>query len=299
MFVERRAARATRPEPRSYLSREEEHALILRATTCADRDASDRLVRAHLPQVTRLAQRYCRYGVPLNDLVAEGNYGLLHALEKFDAERGVRFATYAQHWMRAYMVAHVLKTWSLVSSGCRALGTRWFFRLRRERARYAGIHGSDATAEQDLAERVGVTTDDLRTMLEHIHSRDLSLEAPAAPDSPTRFVDLLRAPDDQETTLLERQVEGSLSSAVASALATLDPRERYIAERRLMAENGEMLTLTDIARSLGVSRERARQLEDRAARKLRARIVSFGDALVHEALATRSKSATRPAGRRS
>jgi RNA polymerase sigma-32 factor len=286
-------ANCIRPTSTRSLDREEEVALLRRVKLHADGKAADRLMRAHLPHVTHAARKYFRYGVPMNDLIAEGNFGLVHALRKFDPERGVRFATYAQHWVRAYMVGHVLKTWSVVNSGSTVLRTRWFFRLRRERARMAGPLDSGGTAERDLASRMGVKPEELRSMLQHLDSRDVSLDTPAAPDSPLQFVDVLPAADDPERSFLTEQANFSLAAAVKRALATLDPRERYIAERRLMADTNEMLTLTDVGRALGVSRVRARQLEDRAARKMRARIASFGDATVHESLALKEQAAAR------
>lgn len=278
-----------------YLDQEEETELVLRVQRQADRKAADRLVRAHLPLVMTTARKYFRYGVPMEDLIAEGNFGLLHALRKFDPGRGFRFRTYAQHWVRASMVGHVLKTWSLVSSGCQGLRTRWFFRLRRETARGAPRLDSAERAERELATLIGVKPDELRGLLQHVDARDLSLDAPTAVDSPQRFADILAAPDDPERAFLARQDDWSLTAAVTRAVATLDPRERYIVERRLMAEPDETLTLTDIGHTLGVSRERARQLQGRAAQKLRSRIASLGDAVVHESLAHKERAAGRRA----
>jgi RNA polymerase sigma-32 factor len=273
------AAVATR-EP--WLSREAEAELVFRIKRYGDRDAADALARAHTHEVVKSALKYRGYGVAVNELIAEGQFGLAYALQKFEPERGVRFTTYARHWVRASMMNYVLKSWSVVGGGSRALHTRWFFRLRRERARVESTLGIGEAAEQETAKRVGVSTDQVRQMIQRLETRDLSLEATLAPDSPARLADQLPSSDNQENSLLERQMHGSLERAVARALETLDPRERYIVEQRLMADANEELSLTDIGRTLGVSRERARQLETRAKRKLKKRIPALGDAVVQE-----------------
>jgi RNA polymerase sigma-32 factor len=133
-----------------------------------------------------------------------------------------------------------------------------------------------------VAERIGITPEELGKMMQRLEARDVSLDAKVLDDSPVKLVDLLPAPDDQEKSLFEYQVGGSVQSAVAKAVSELDPRERYIAENRLMADPAEELSLAEIGRSLGVSRERARQLEARTKRKLRSRIPALGSAVVTE-----------------
>ena len=263
------------------LERDQELALALRWKN-GDRAAGDALARANLRHVVAVAMKYRRYGVPVSELIAEGNFGVVHALGKFEPERGIRFVTYAAHWVRAYILDHVIKSWSMVGGGSGPLRSRLFFKLRRERVRAVNLMGEGEAADRMVAERVGVTPDELRKLVHRLEARDVSLDVRVIDDSPVRLVDLLPAPDDQERSLFERQVGGSMKSAVARAVAELDPRERYIAEHRLMADSAEELSLAEIGRSLGVSRERARQLEARTKRKLKARIPALGSAVVLE-----------------
>jgi RNA polymerase sigma-32 factor len=267
------------------LGREQELELARLWKQNGDRVAADALARANLRHVVTIALKYRHYGVAVADLIAEGNFGVVHALGKFEPERGIRFVTYAAHWVRAYMLDHVIKTWSVVGGGSGALRSRLFFRLRRERVRVTNLLGDGEAADLEVANRLGVTPDELRGMVQRLEARDLSLDVRAAPDSPLGLVDLLPAKENQEQALLEMQVGGSVKSAVARALGQLDPRERYIAERRLMADSADELSLAEIGRVLGVSRERARQLEERTKKKLRASIPALGNAIVSEWLA--------------
>ncbi len=224
----------------------------------------------------------------------------MHALRKFDPGRGIRFLTYAKHWMRAFILKHVLTNWSIVSGGSTVMRPRWFFVLRRERARLASALGDEA-ADGALAERLGLPREKVRKMLQRLDTRDLSLDAERSPNSPVRMVEQLPAADNQELTLFELEFRASLKTAVERALSTLDGRERYIVERRMLVEAGDGATLADIGRTFGVSRERVRQLEVRAARKLRETVVA--DPFVHEWLsprrgATRGPARTSPAAAR-
>lgn len=267
------------------LAREQELELALRWKQHGDRVAADVLARANLRHVVTIALKYRHYGVAVSDLIAEGNFGVVHALGKFEPERGIRFVTYSAHWVRAYMLEHIIKTWSVVCGGSGALRSRLFFRLRRERVRVTNLLGEGEAAELEIASRLGVTRDELAAMVQRLEARDLSLDVRAAPDSPVGLVDLLPSTENQEQALLEQQVGGSVKHAVERALRQLDPRERYIAEQRLMADPAEELSLAEIGRNLGVSRERARQLEERTKRKLRSSIPALGNAIVSEWLA--------------
>src|SRR6188768_1153721 len=135
---------------RSYpvLSREEELELVNRWLTTQDPVAKERLLAAHLRYVVAIALRYRRYGVPIEELVSEGNFGLVHALGKFETSRGTRFVTYAAYWIRAYALNHVIRSWSLVGSGSGALRSKMFFKLRRERVRIANLVGEGDHADE-------------------------------------------------------------------------------------------------------------------------------------------------------
>ena len=264
------------------LDRDEELLLARRYKDDHDSEAADVLVRAHLRCVVAIARRYRGYGVSLGELIAEGNFGIAQALTKFDPERGVRFATYATYWIRACILNHVLKSWSLVSGGS-ALRSRVFFKLRRELVRAANVLGEGEAAELMVAERLGTSSGEVSAMIARL-VRDLSLEAGAEHAGCTQLIDRLPAPDNPEQGLFEHRLRESVARAIERAIAELDPRERYIAERRLMADSALELSLAQIGRHFGISRERARQLEVRTKDKLRARLPALGDGAVSERL---------------
>jgi RNA polymerase sigma-32 factor len=255
------------------LTREEERELAEQWVRTQDAAASDRLVRSHLRYVVAIALKYRRYGVPMSELIAEGNFGLVHALKKFEPERGNRFVTYAAYWIRAYVLGYVIRSWSLVGVGSGALRSKLFFKLRRERTRIMNLIGDSERADEILAQKFGVTPMQIASMVRRLETRDLSLDGKVFDDSGTTLVDTLVASDvDQERGLVADETRDSVKVAVRRALHDLDPRERYIVEHRLMADAEDALSLAEIGRRLGVSRERARQLEERAKKKLRARI---------------------------
>jgi len=260
---------------RSYpvLSREEEQDLVGRWLGSTDLVARERLLAAHLRYVVAIALRYRRYGVPIEELVSEGNFGLVHALGKFDTSRGTRFVTYAAYWIRAYVLNHVIRSWSLVGVGSGALRSKMFFRLRRERVRIANLVGEGGEADTLLAQAMGLPEATVQAMVRRLDARDVSLDSKPFDDSSASLADLLASGDrSQEETLAASERDDQVRTAVQSAMLELDDRERYIAEKRLMADQEEELSLAEIGRRLGVSRERARQLEVRTKRKLRRRI---------------------------
>jgi RNA polymerase sigma-32 factor len=255
------------------LSREEELELALRWKNDADESAADALVRAHLRYVIAIALKYRRYGLPMAELIAEGNFGVVHALRKFEPERGNRFVTYAAYWIRAYILNYIIRSWSLVGVGSGALRSKMFFKLRRERVRITNLVGEGEHADELLAEKFGVSRPQIVSMVRRLEARDVSLDTKVFDDSVTSLVDTLVSPDiDQEQTVAGTEVQDRLRVTVREAVETLDKRERYIVEHRLMADSDDELSLAEIGRRLGVSRERARQLEARAKRKLRTRI---------------------------
>jgi RNA polymerase sigma-32 factor len=255
------------------LSREDEAEVCRRWCDEGDPKAKDLLVRAHLRYVVAIALKYRRYGLPLGELIAEGNFGVIHALGKFEPERGNRFVTYAAYWIRAYMLNYIIRSWSLVSAGSGALRSKMFFKLRRERVRITNLVGEGEEASRMLAARFGMPEAQIAAMLRRLEGRDVSLDSKVFDDAMTTLVDTLESPTpNQEEGMVNGQIRERARAAVRRALETLDTRERFIAEKRLMAEGEDELSLAEIGRRLGVSRERARQLEARAKRKLRTRI---------------------------
>jgi RNA polymerase sigma-32 factor len=261
------------------LDRDTELALALRFKQTGDRTARETLIRAHLRYVVALALRYRRYRASVADLIAEGNHGLLHALDKFEPERGHRFMTYATYWIRAYMLGAAVKSWNIVSGGSGAFRSKLFFKLRRERVRIRNIHGDGAAADALLAERLGVTPDVLERLLSQLEANDVTLDAPLNGDTGARLIDALPSVDpSQEERAIGVENGAFARAAVAHAVSGLDERERYIVEHRLMTDAGDALSLAEVGRRFGVSRERARQLEMRVKRKLRTRLLAHGEA---------------------
>lgn len=255
------------------LSRDEEHELALRYAEQRDPAAREAIIRAHLRYVVAIALKYRRYGLPIAELIAEGNLGVLHALEKFEPQRGLRFVTYAAYWIRAYVLNFIIRSWSLVGVGSGALRSKMFFKLRRERVRVQNLVGEGAEADELLAKRLNVSTDKLVEMMRRIEARDVSLDAKVFDDSGATLIDTLPSPDnDQEQTVFARRSRAFVHDAVQGAIVGLDKRERYIVEQRLMADAESSLSLAEIGRRLGISRERARQIEARAKRKLASRL---------------------------
>lgn len=255
------------------LDREDELELARQWREHMNQRAADKLVRAHLRYVVAIALKYRRYGVPLGELIAEGNFGVVHALNKFEPERGNRFVTYAAYWIRAYILNYIIRSWSLVGAGSGALRSKMFFKLRREKVRVSNLVGEGEEAEDLLAQRLQMPREQVQTMLRRLEARDVSLDAKVFDDSATSLVDTLVSPGvDQEQSLATTGSRDHLKTAVRSAIENLDTRERYIVEKRLMADPEDELSLAELGRRLGVSRERARQLEARAKRKLKSRL---------------------------
>jgi RNA polymerase sigma-32 factor len=255
------------------LTREEEVELARAYRDEHSHRAAERLALANLRHVVSIAISYRRYGIPLADLVAEGNFGIVHAIRKYDPERGNRFVTYAAYWIRAYILNHVIHSWSLVGVGSGPLRSKMFFRLRRERARIAGLVGEGEKGDKLLAEKFGAPAEKVLEMARRLEARDVSLDTKVFEDGARSLVDTLVADDQNQEERFSRAEEGALlREKLEQAVLNLDPRERYIVEARMMADPEEELSLAEIGRRLGVSRERARQLEARAKRKLRDRL---------------------------
>jgi RNA polymerase sigma-32 factor len=260
-------------------TREEELELVRAYREGGNEPARDALVRAHLRHVVAIALKYRRYGLPVADLVAEGNFGVVHALSKFDATRGTRFVTYAAYWIRAYILNYIIRSWSLVGVGSGALRSKTFFKLRRERVRITNLVGEGPEADELLAKAMNLPTDKVVAMVRRLETRDLSLDAQVWDDSATTVLDTLVAPgNDQEQQVGAEETRLNMQELVRDSLKHLDKRERYIVEKRLMADREEELSLAEIGRRLGVSRERARQLEARARRKLKGHIEQISEA---------------------
>jgi RNA polymerase sigma-32 factor len=249
------------------LSREEEHELAVRVRA-GDGSAVDQLVQANLRFVVAIALQYRRYGIPVGDLLAEGNLGLMMAVRKFDPDRGTRFVTYAGYWIRAYVLDLVVRSTTMVGAGSGPLRSKLFFRLRRERAKIANLTDDPRERIAQLAARFDVSENKMEDMLRRLDSRDVSLSTPIHDDTSATLMDTLPETDaDQEMAYLDGERRRLIEQHLGAALSELDYRERYILEQRFMGD--EEVSLAALGRELGVSRERARQLEARAKKKLK------------------------------
>lgn len=245
-------------------------ATLIERWQAGDAQARDTLVRCHQRYVVALALKYRHYGVPVSELVAEGNVGVVLALARFQPERGVRFGTYAAHWVKAQMLACVVKSGRAVSGSDGPLRSQLFFKLRRERARVFNLLGPGDAADRELATRLGLSLERVQRMNQRLDARDVAVD------------EHLAAPQDQERELFEQQLGQSLGNAVQRALADLDPRERGIIEQRYLHDGEPQRSLAEIARRLRISRERVRQLEQRAITKLRRRLGSTTDPVLRD-----------------
>jgi RNA polymerase sigma-32 factor len=254
---------------------EQEYMLAKRWREHADPDAAHQLVTSHLRLVAKIAMGYRGYGLPLSELISEGNVGMMQAVKRFDPERGFRLATYAMWWIRASIQEYILHSWSLVKMGTTAAQKKLFFNLRKLKGQIQAIEEGDLTPEhvQKIARELDVPEADVVSMNRRLASPDHSLNAPLRGDSEGEWQDwLVDETDNQETSLSERQELGVRRDLLRAAMTHLTDRERDIlVERRL---KDEPTTLEDLSQRYGVSRERVRQIEVRAFDKLQRAIKS-------------------------
>ncbi len=253
------------------LTPEEEFMFAKRLKEQGDPEAARRLVTSHLRLVAKIAMGYRGYGLPVSEIVSEGNVGLMQAVKRFDPDRGFRLATYAMWWIRAAIQEYVLRSWSMVKMGTTAAQKKLFFNLRKAKSNIGAIEEGDLTPDHTvkLADQLGVTEREVTEMNRRLSGPDSSLNAPLRSESESEWQDWL-ADDtiDQETRLAEREERGGRHEALTSALDTLSERERDIIQERRLKD--DPATLEDLSQKYGVSRERVRQIEVRAFEKLQA-----------------------------
>ena len=252
------------------LTPERERELTFAWRERADRDALQELVGSHLRLVIKIARGFAGYGLPLSDLVAEGNVGLMQAAEKFDPDRGFRFATYAMWWIRAAIQEYVLHSWSLVKMGTTAAQKKLFFNLRKLKGRMEELEQGDLPPEtvRTIANQLDVPETEVVEMNRRLGGADTSLNALVGGDADSEWLEML--PDErpsQETILADRDEFLQRKERLGDALKLLNKRERdIIVERRLKDDPS---TLEELSHRYAVSRERIRQIEVRALEKLR------------------------------
>ena len=258
-------------EIRKYplLTPEEELTLSRKWRDKGDVKAAHRLVTSHLRLVAKIAMGYRGYGLPINELISEGNVGMMQAVRRFDPEKGFRLATYAMWWIRAAIQEYILHSWSLVKMGTTAAQKKLFFNLRRLKGQMQAIEDGDLKPEQvnKIATTLGVSEQDVVDMNRRMAAPDHSLNAPVKAEQESEWQD--RLVDDnvnQEEVYAENEEMSGRKALLATALETLNERERRIfTERRL---KDDPATLEDLAHDYGISRERVRQIEVRAFEKV-------------------------------
>lgn len=247
----------------------EEFMLAKRWQEHSDSKAAHRLVTSHLRLVAKIAMGYRGYGLPIGEVVSEGNVGLMQAVKRFDPDKGFRLATYAMWWIRASIQEYILRSWSLVKMGTTAAQKKLFFKLRRAKSQIQVLDDGDLKPDQvkTIASKLGVGEDDVVSMNRRM-SGDTSLNAPLRADSESgEWQDwLVDDAPDQEEILAESEELSQRREFLASAMSSLNERERRIFEARRLSE--DPLTLEQLSVEFGVSRERIRQIEVRAFEKV-------------------------------
>jgi RNA polymerase sigma-32 factor len=251
------------------LAPEEEYMLAKRWKEHGDPEAAHKLVTSHLRLVAKIAMGYRGYGLPLSELISEGNVGMMQAVKRFDPDRGFRLATYAMWWIRASIQEYILHSWSLVKMGTTAAQKKLFFNLRKLKGQLQALEDGDLSPEhvKKIAEDLGVPESDVVSMNRRLGAPDHSLNAPLKADGEGEWQDWLvdEAPT-QEAVLGERQELGIRRDLLEKAMKLLNDRERHILAERRLKENPT--TLEDLSQKYGISRERVRQIEVRAFEKL-------------------------------
>lgn len=261
---------------KALLSEEEELSLARRWRNDGDHKAMHKLVSAYLRLVVATATRFRNYGLPMPDLIQEGNIGLMLAVNRFDPERGVRFSTYAAWWVRSSMQEYVLRNWSIVRSGTSAGQKALFFNLRWLRAKLERAGGStqlDDATRDEIATTLKVSPADVTAMAQRLGARDHSLnEQVGGDEGGDAFQDFLADPGPNPEEIVSGKLDGGLRHEwLTESLKELSPREQMIITERMLGD--DKVTLEELGGRLGVTKERVRQIETKAFRKLQERVL--------------------------
>jgi RNA polymerase sigma-32 factor len=257
------------------LSVDEEYMLARRYQEHEDTDAAHKLVTSHLRLVAKIAFGYRGYGLPMADLVAEGNTGLMRAVQKFDPEKGFRLSTYAMWWIKAAVTEYILHSWSMVKLGTMAAQKKLFFSLRKAKKQLNIYDNGELSPEEasQVAERLGVTQKEALDMNRRLAARDFSLNTPMPKDEGMEYLDTLSSDaPSPESLVADAEERGLHSGMLKNALGELPDREREIIKARFLSD--DPITLEKLGEQFGVSRERVRQLEARAFKKLQESVLS-------------------------
>ena len=251
------------------LEPDEEYMLARRWREDGDSEAAHKLVTSHLRLVAKIAMGYRGYGLPVAELISEGNVGMMQAVKRFEPERGFRLATYAMWWIRAAIQEYILHSWSLVKMGTTAAQKKLFFNLRKLKGQMRAYEEGDLSPEKvkKIANKLNVSEEEVVNMNRRLAAPDHSLNAPLRADTEGEWQDwLVDESDDQETELAQREELDQRREMLNAALANLSERERHIIVQRRLSDSP--VTLEDLSKEYGISRERVRQIEVRAFDKL-------------------------------
>ncbi len=251
------------------LEPEEEYMLAKRWKEHEDQEAAAKMVNSHLRLVAKIAMGYRGYGLPLGEIISEGNVGLMQAVKRFEPEKGFRLATYAMWWIRASIQEYILRSWSLVKIGTTAAQKKLFFNLRRMKGEIKALEEGDLNKEnlEKIATTLDVSEEEVINMNRRMSGPDSSLNAPLRADSEGEWQDwLVDDSDNQETILADQEEMNERRKMLLEAMEILNDRERKILAARRLQEDPQ--TLEELSQEFGISRERVRQIEVRAFEKL-------------------------------
>mgnify|MGYP000893539957 CR=1 FL=1 len=251
------------------LEKDQEFMLAKRWVEHQDTDAAHKMVTSHLRLVAKMAMGYRGYGLPIGEVISEGNVGLMQAVKKFDPDKGFRLSTYAMWWIRAAIQEYILRSWSLVKMGTTAAQKKLFFNLRRLKGKMAALEEGDLKPEQvaSIAHSLAVTDDEVISMNRRLSGPDASLNIRVGVDGDAEWQDWLAdTSETQEKVYGEKEEYDARMDLLQEAMSRLNARERRIIQERRLKD--EPVTLEELASEFGVSRERIRQIEVRAFEKL-------------------------------
>lgn len=257
------------------LEPEEEYMLAKRWKEHEDQEAAAKMVNSHLRLVAKIAMGYRGYGLPLGEIISEGNVGLMQAVKRFEPEKGFRLATYAMWWIRASIQEYILRSWSLVKIGTTAAQKKLFFNLRRMKGEIKALEEGDLNKEnlEKIATTLDVSEEEVINMNRRMSGPDSSLNAPLRADSEGEWQDwLVDDSDNQETILADQEEMNERRKMLLEAMEILNDRERKILAARRLQEDPQ--TLEELSQEFGISRERVRQIEVRAFEKLQKAMTS-------------------------
>ena len=258
------------------LEMEEEYTLAKMWKSKKDLNAAHKLVTSHLRLVAKIAMGYKGYGLPVADLISEGNIGLMQAVKRFDPDKGFRLATYAMWWIRAAIQEHILHSWSLVKIGTTAAQKKLFFNLRKIKNELKIINERDLRPEdvKEISKRLSVDENEVHSMNSRMAGQDHSLNTPLKHDSNTEWQDWIENKEESQETRLEESQEYKFRKTILiNALSSLNEREKYIFKARRIKE--PQVTLEELSKNFNISRERVRQIEVRSFEKVQQYIRQF------------------------